>query len=67
MELVTLAGYLNVISSEFHDEQLVAKISIPNKEVSFVYYKIVKQWFSEAISLSSYDIVCAKPSICRYG
>ncbi|MDJ1258080.1 MAG: ATP-binding protein, partial [Candidatus Midichloria sp.] len=53
--LLLYAGYLNVISTELRGSRLVTKISIPNKEVSFVYDNIVEQWFSTAISLSSYD------------
>ncbi|WP_160162191.1 hypothetical protein [Candidatus Midichloria mitochondrii] len=50
--LLLYAGYLNVVSTELMGGRLVTKISIPNKEVGFVYDNIVKQWFSTAISLS---------------
>ena len=53
--LLLYAGYLNVLSSELRGSRLMAKITIPNKEVSFVYDKIIEQWFSVAISLDSYD------------
>jgi hypothetical protein len=53
--LLLYAGYLNVLSAELRGSRLMAKISIPNKEVGIVYDKIVEQWFSKAISLDSYD------------
>lgn len=53
--LLLYAGYLKVLSSELGSYQLMAKIAIPNKEVSFVYDKIVSGWFSTAINLDSYD------------
>jgi hypothetical protein len=51
--LLLYAGYLKVISSKLQGSRLMAKISIPNKEVSFVYDKVVEQWFSQVISLES--------------
>jgi len=53
--LLLYAGYLKVISSELRGSRLIAKIAIPNKEVSFIYDKIVEQWYSKAISIESYD------------
>jgi hypothetical protein len=53
--LLLYAGYLKVISSELIGSRLIAQMSIPNKEVSFVYDEIVEGWFSRAISLESYD------------
>ena len=53
--LLLYTGYLKVLSSEFRGNRLMAKIAIPNQEVSFVYDKIVERWFSLAISLESYD------------
>lgn len=53
--LLLYAGYLKVLSSELRGSRLVAKIAIPNREVGFVYDKIVEQWFSTVISLDSYD------------
>jgi hypothetical protein len=53
--LLLYAGYLNVLSTKLHGSRLIAKISIPNKEVGIVYDKIVEHWFSKAISLDSYD------------
>ena len=49
--LLLYAGYLKVLSSELRGYRLMAKIAIPNKEVSFVYDKIIAEWFGEAISL----------------
>jgi hypothetical protein len=53
--LLLYAGYLKVISSELNDFQLMAKIAIPNKEVRFIYDKIIAGWFSKAVSLESYS------------
>ena len=53
--LLLYAGYLKVLSSELRGNRLMAQIAIPNKEVSFVYDKIVEQWFDATISLESYD------------
>ncbi|PWU07189.1 MAG: AAA family ATPase [Verrucomicrobia bacterium] len=53
--LLLFTGYLKVLSSELHGRRLMAKIAIPNKEVSFVYDKIVEGWFSNKISMDSYD------------
>jgi hypothetical protein len=53
--LLLYAGYLKVTGSELSGSRLIAKISIPNKEVSLVYDEIVEKWFSRAISLESYD------------
>lgn len=52
--LLLYAGYLNVLSTERRGHLLMAKISIPNKEVMYVYDEIVEQWFSDTISLESY-------------
>jgi hypothetical protein len=53
--LLLYTGYLNIISSELQGRRLVAEISIPNKEVGFVYDKIIEQWFSDSVSLNFYD------------
>eukprot|EP00919_Chromeraceae_sp_WS-2016_P000524 GHVR01001325.1.p1 GENE.GHVR01001325.1~~GHVR01001325.1.p1 ORF type:complete len:558 (-),score=92.85 GHVR01001325.1:1132-2805(-) len=53
--LLLYAGYLKVLSSQLKGSRLIAKIAIPNKEVGFIYDKIVEQWFSRAISIESYD------------
>jgi len=53
--LLLYAGYLKVLSSELRGYRLMAKIAIPNKEVSFVYDQVVEQWFSTTLSLDSYD------------
>ncbi len=52
--LLLYAGYLKVISSELCGYELMAKIAIPNKEVGFVYDKIIANWFRKAISRRSY-------------
>ena len=38
-------GYLKVLSYEVGEDELVAEMTIPNKEVSRVYKRIVKGWF----------------------
>lgn len=53
--LLLYAGYLKVISSTLQGYQLIASITIPNKEVSFVYDKVVAGWFGETISMASYN------------
>jgi hypothetical protein len=53
--LLLYTGYLNILSSELQGRRLVAEISIPNKEVGFVYDKIIEQWFSDSVSLNFYD------------
>jgi hypothetical protein len=53
--LLLYAGYLKVLSNELHGNRLVGKFAIPNKEVGFVYERIIEQWFGVAISLESYD------------
>ena len=53
--LLLYAGYLKVLSSELVDYNLIARMSIPNKEVSFVYARIVREWFSSAISIDAYS------------
>lgn len=53
--LLLYAGYLKVISSGIRESQLMAKIAIPNKEVRLAYDKIIKKWFSNAISLDFYN------------
>lgn len=52
--LLVYAGYLKVLSSELIGYELMAQMAIPNKEVSFVYDKIIADWFHEATSRSSY-------------
>ncbi|WP_165379695.1 AAA family ATPase [Rickettsiales endosymbiont of Peranema trichophorum] len=53
--LLLYAGYLKVLEKERQGNKLICHLSIPNKEVSFVYDDIVDDWFSEAISIESYD------------
>ncbi len=52
--LLLYAGYLNVNSTERRGHLLMAKISIPNKEIMYGYDEIIEQWFSDTISLESY-------------
>ncbi len=52
--LLVYAGYLKVLSSELRGYELMAKMAIPNKEVGFVYDKIIANWFYKATSRDSY-------------
>ena len=52
--LLLYAGYLNVSSTKRRGHLLMAKISIPNKEIMYGYDEIIEQWFSDTISLESY-------------
>ncbi len=52
--LLLYAGYLKVISSELHGFELIAELAIPNKEVGFVYDRIIAGWFDFVISRDSY-------------
>ena len=52
--LLLYAGYLNVSSTELKDFELIAQVSIPNKEVMYVYDEMVAGWFRRGTSLSSY-------------
>ena len=53
--LLLSAGYLKVLSSELVGNKLIAKLAIPNQEVSWGYTDIVEDWFSKAMSLESYQ------------
>lgn len=52
--LLLYTGYLNVLYSEIRGFQLIAQVSIPNKEVMYVYEEIVAGWFRRGTSLASY-------------
>lgn len=52
--LLLYAGYLKVLSIKLDNYQLKAQLAIPNKEVSFVYEKIITGWFEEVIDLDFY-------------
>lgn len=52
--LLLYTGYLNVISSEIKGFQLMAQVSIPNREIMYVYDGIVAGWFRKGTSLASY-------------
>jgi len=54
--LLLYAGYLKVLSSELRGNRLIARMAIPNKEVSFVYDDIIEQWFDVTSGLESYDM-----------
>ncbi len=52
--LLLYAGYLNVISTKLESFCLIAEISVPNKEVMYIYDIIVSDWFRKNTSLASY-------------
>ncbi len=52
--LLLYAGYLNVSSTELKDFELIAQVSIPNREVMYVYDEMVAGWFRRDTSLASY-------------
>lgn len=52
--LLLYTGYLKVLSHELASYCLMAKLAIPNKEVRFVYDKIVTGWFRQALDFDSY-------------
>ena len=53
--LLLSAGYLKVLSSELVENRLIAKLAIPNKEVSLEYKNIIEGWFNKAGGLKKYD------------
>ena len=48
--LFIYSGYLKVISTEVLDFGLQARISIPNKEIRYVYNEIVMNWFPNSLN-----------------
>nr|WP_165379530.1 AAA family ATPase [Rickettsiales endosymbiont of Peranema trichophorum] len=52
--LLLYAGYLKVLGRRLEEETIV-ELCIPNKEVSFVYSRAIKGWFSKATRVGSYD------------
>ena len=53
--LLLYAGYLNVLSTHLKGFRLMAQVSIPNKEVMYIYDEIVTGWFRKGAGFSSYD------------
>lgn len=53
--LLLYAGYLNVLSTSSKGFRLMAQVSVPNKEVMYVYDEIVAGWFRKASDFKSYD------------
>lgn len=53
--LLVYSGYLNIISTDRKDWQLIAQLIVPNKEVQIIYDEIVSSWFGDALSLSEYN------------
>ncbi len=52
--LLLYTGYLKVLSTQRTEFQMLAQLAIPNKEVRFVYNKIIAHWFVIKSSLDSY-------------
>ncbi|RZI46357.1 AAA family ATPase [Rickettsiales endosymbiont of Peranema trichophorum] len=52
--LLVYAGYLKVLNRRL-EEETIAELCIPNKEVSFVYSRAIKRWFTKATIPGSYD------------
>ncbi|RZI45095.1 AAA family ATPase [Rickettsiales endosymbiont of Peranema trichophorum] len=52
--LLVYAGYLKVLSRRL-EEETIAELCIPNKEVSFVYSRAIKRWFTKATIPGSYN------------
>ena len=52
--LLLYTGYLTVLSSARGEFELLGQIVVPNKEVMYIYDKIIVKWFKKNDSLSSY-------------
>ena len=52
--LLLYAGYLTVLSSTRGEFELLGQVVVPNKEVMYIYDKIIVKWFKKNESLSSY-------------
>ncbi|MEG1457609.1 MAG: AAA family ATPase [Bacilli bacterium] len=50
-----LSGYLKVISKRLENDTVIYKLSIPNREIKFMYSTIIKKWFSEGLIDSEYS------------
>ena len=53
--LLFYAGYLKVLSTRRTNRTFLSKLAIVNKEVGFVYDKMIENWYSRAVNLESYD------------
>ena len=54
--LLISAGYLKVLATKFDEIRgLIAKITIPNKEVAYIYNKIIETWIDNTFGIDSYD------------
>lgn len=52
--LLLYAGYLTVLRSDMKGFELIAEVSVPNKEVMFIYDDIVAGWFRRGSTLAGY-------------
>lgn len=52
--LLLYAGYLNVLSIQLKQRKFMGMVSIPNKEVGFIYDQIVEDWFRRGTTLTAY-------------
>lgn len=53
--LLLYAGYLTVQSTHLKGFRLMAQVSVPNKEVMFIYDEIVTGWFRKGSNFKAYD------------
>ena len=53
--LLLYAGYLTVQSTHLKGFRLMAQVSVPNKEVMFIYDEIVTGWFRKRSNFKAYD------------
>lgn len=52
--LLLYTGYLKVLSTKLTEFEMLAQLSIPNREIRFVYNKIISGWFSIEANMDVY-------------
>jgi len=50
-------GYLKAISKSYDEKGLLCQLTIPNKEVKYLYNDIIAKWGSKAISTSDFELM----------
>lgn len=53
--LFLMAGYLNVVEQKHTEQGLVCRMAIPNREVRFLYRRIIESWLSDGRALNWYN------------
>ncbi len=53
--LFLMSGYLTATAHQYTPRGTLCTLSIPNKEVSFLFQRIIEQWFSRDYGLKWYD------------